>query len=265
MTSIINHKAQLQNIERLIREQQQTIQQLPPGKIIARNRNGSYYYTQKVPLPKGGFKEHYFRKEELPAASAIARRMYLEKQLEDLLQQKILLQKLIKLEEHHSVADQFLENHPGISQLISPPDSGDLDLVRQWKEKPYQRNQKYPEGLIYPTVAPGLFVRSKAEADLLSRFEHYHVPYHYEEILVFNGMEFAMDFTLLNVRSMKIWYWDHRGMLDTESYIQKTLYCDSYYLRNGIIPWINLITTTETKEHPLDIQWVDHLIEYYLL
>ena len=74
-----------------------------------------------------------------------------------------------------------------------------------------------------------------------------------------------MDFTLLNVRSGSIYYWDHRGLSDDLQYLKKTHYCEEQYLKKDIIPWVNLIVTTETKDHPLDIQWVNQLIEYYLM
>ena len=108
-------------------------------------------------------------------------------------------------------------------------------------------------------------VRSKAESDLVAQFRQYGVPFRYEEMINCGGTELAMDFTLLNVRTASIYYWDHRGLSDDVKYLEKVHYCEKLYQKVGIIPWVNLIVTTESKDHPLDIQWVRNLIEYYLL
>ena len=125
------------------------------------------------------------------------------------------------------------------------------DII-SWKQTPYNRNMKYPDQLKFTTVVTDLLVRSKAEADIISRLEYYGVPYHYEEIQKIDNIPIAMDFTCLNLSTRQKIYWDHRGMLDNEAYIQKTLKCDAIFLNAGIVPWINLIVTTETKECPLE-------------
>ena len=216
-------------------------------------------------LPDGTRVEKYVNRQEMPEAINIARRMYAQKQLEDLKCQKHFLENIIKYQTHESAGDRFLAAHPGINSLISSGMPPQNDWAAQWKKQPYPRNMQYPDKLIYSTVVPDLKVRSKSEADIVACFELYKVPYHYEELTDFNGTTLATDFTCLNVKSGNIWYWDHRGMMDDPSYINKTLYCDSVYLKAGVIPFINLIITTETKEHPLDIQWVKRLIEYYLI
>ena len=186
-------------------------------------------------------------------------------ELKEIEEELMLLEKLISLKEADPKWSSYLKSHPGLAALLLNDPAENTYLNSNWKNQPYKRNYNYPQSLIFPTVVPDLMVRSKAEADILSRLEYYKIQYHYDEIIKINNMDLAIDFICLNSSTNAFWYWDHRGRLDDPQYIKKTIYCETQYLNGGIIPWINMIVTTETKDHPLDIQWVDHLIKYYLL
>ena len=58
-------------------------------------------------------------------------------------------------------------------------------------------------------------------------------------------------------------YWENFGMMDDASYINKVCNKIRLYSINGIIPSINLITTYETKEHPLSIELVENIVNSY--
>lgn len=73
------------------------------------------------------------------------------------------------------------------------------------------------------------------------------------------------DFTIRHPITGEMVYWEHFGLMDEEAYRNSVykklkLYCD-----NGIIPSINLITTYETKQHPLDANHVEAIIKEYFL
>ena len=75
----------------------------------------------------------------------------------------------------------------------------------------------------------------------------------------------AKDFTIRHPITGEMVYWEHFGLMDEEEYRNSVykklkLYCD-----NGIIPSINLITTYETKQHPLDANHVEAIIKEYFL
>ena len=59
------------------------------------------------------------------------------------------------------------------------------------------------------------------------------------------------DFVIRHPVTGAYYYWEHFGMMDEEAYRNHA--CDKVklYCANGIIPSINLITTYETKRHPL--------------
>ena len=264
MTNLRNLILRRDLLDKQIREYEQLILTAPEGELVARRRpSGNYAYTRKVHLPDGSVKEFYLGRESSPEAVSLAKKRYVQKLLPSLKQERRLLDRLIALREKDSDSDRFLRSHPGFFPLLQM--STEEASFSAWKNAPYPRNRNYPEQLKFTTVVPELLVRSKAEADIVSRLEYFGVPYHYEEIQTINNVQIAMDFTCMNLSTRKRVYWDHRGMLDQPAYIQKTLNCDALFLDAGIIPWINLIVTTETKNSPLDLQWVDTIIRHYLL
>ena len=55
------------------------------------------------------------------------------------------------------------------------------------------------------------------------------------------------------------------GMMDNPIYCNKMLSKLQFYISNGIIPTIQLITTYETKETPLSAETVEKIVEEYFL
>jgi len=257
----------LQQLDLEIENCRQQLALAPKGSVFSRKiSEDTYRYFKRVHFSDGTEKELYLGKKAQDEAVALAQRMLTEKHLQDLLRERKLLRSILTYQNMEPAADTFLKSHPGISKLLAENQENKLSADRlRWKNMPYDKNPNHPEQLKYPTIIPGLLVRSKAEADIVSRLEFHGVPYHYDEVMNFGGKKIAMDFLCLNISTGSIWYWDHRGMLDRPDYIRKTLYCENIFLNAGIVPWINMIVTTETLEHPLDLQWVDQLIQYYLL
>ena len=62
-----------------------------------------------------------------------------------------------------------------------------------------------------------------------------------------------------------MFYLEHLGALDKQGYIEEWNKRQFQLAKAGIIPWKNLLITTETRDQPLDINWVDDLIKFYLM
>ena len=266
MTNVSNLIAYEKLLEQEIAQLKEVLASAPEGFLIARTAdNGNYHYSHKVYLSDGKTKEHYLGKEPSPEAMNLAEKAWAKKRLPRIMEEKELISRLLRIRQEEDPALSYLMRHPGLRPLLESSAVLTDRQINKWKHEPYRKSQNYPDQLRYSTVVPTLKVRSKAEADIVACLERHHIPYRYEEVITLNGQDYAMDFTCLNLRSKTKWYWDHRGMLDKPGYIQKTLHCDSAYLQAGIIPWINLIVTTETREHPLDLQWVEILTRFYLV
>ena len=209
--------------------------------------------------------ELYIPKSNIELARDLALRNYAVRRISDAKRERSALKAQLRMYVNTRKADEYLINHPGAAVLIEPMIRKRCGQLEEWKNAPYRRSRDFPEDLIYPTIVPGLIVRSKAEADILSRFEYFGVPYHYEEELR-NGFEVIYpDFTCRNIRTGETFYWEHQGKWDDEGYVTRRVNKrNEVYCRMGIYPGVNLIVSTETEHHPLDLQWVDQLISYYL-
>ena len=75
----------------------------------------------------------------------------------------------------------------------------------------------------------------------------------------------ATDFTIRHPITGEMVYWEHFGLMDEEEYRNSVYKKLKFYCDNGIIPSINLITTYETKQHPLDANHVEAIIKEYFL
>ena len=135
--------------------------------------------------------------------------------------------------------------------------------IQKWQDYSYQ-------GKDFDTNMPEYYsakmerVRSKSEliiADLLNKEE---IPYRYECPIYLKGMgKIYPDFTVLNVKQRKEYYWEHFGMMDDPVYVKKTLQKITAYELNGIFPGEELIITYETRKNPLNRKVVNSIIRHY--
>lgn len=252
------------------------IKKLPSGKLAIRQRDGNYYYSKKIysDLPeqicKGksnrrSYKEVYLPKDSKEAIT-LAQGEYATWRLKDAKQELNVVNQYLKIIEKEPEAKHFLETHPGIKDLVEPSLKNPNEELEKWRVQDYYKNPYRPEGLKVPTVIPDLKVRSKSEADIISRLVHFGVPFHYEEGFCVGGMWRFPDITCKALSSpYKKFHWEHLGGLSSFKYFDENMKKLKEFYSCGLIPWKNLIITTETDDEPLDINWVDEIINYYLL
>ena len=142
-------------------------------------------------------------------------------------------------------------------KLIVPFYETDEMFMLQWCSKEY-------EGLPFKEDSPELYtdrgerVRSKSEVIIANLMAKESIPYKYECPLYLNGFGTVHpDFTALNVKKRKEYYWEHLGMMDDPSYVHKALNKINTYIRNGYIPGKNLLLTFESKAIPLNMRNVE--------
>ncbi|MBO7392365.1 MAG: hypothetical protein J6U77_07685, partial [Verrucomicrobia bacterium] len=73
------------------------------------------------------------------------------------------------------------------------------------------------------------------------------------------------DFKCKNMRTGKVFWWEHQGKWDDPGYVSGLPAREELLYKAGLVPWKNLIITTETQDLPLDLQWVDEIIRFFLL
>ena len=154
----------------------------------------------------------------------------------------------------------------GIRQHVSPSIYTDDGYAEKWQAEKYQ-NRWEGRGFKYETPW-GEKVRSKSEWMIASMLADAGVPYRYEETVGLHelyGGAFHPDFTVLNKRTRKEYYWEHFGRMDDPKYVEESFMPKIIdYYTFGFIPGEKLLMTFESKDHPFDIMQVRRLIETYL-
>lgn len=130
--------------------------------------------------------------------------------------------------------------------------------VQKWLEEEYEPNEKYLENLKNETIN-GEMVRSKSEviiANMLSNYKDKFL-YKYEKPLelIVNGEKqvFHPDFTIIDLRTGNIKYWEHAGRMDEPRYAIDYVKKMNYYLENELMVGRDVIVTYETISQPINV------------
>lgn len=188
-----------------------------------------------------------------------------EKQLSDCIE---ILQSAKNKDGYDSADIDEVYSHlsEGVREKVKSSKFTDDGFARRWQEEKYQNRWMKSE---YSFETPrGEKVRSKSEWMIACMLADAGVPYRYEEIVPLHaefGVFLHPDFTVLNKRTRKVYYWEHFGRMDDPKYIDESYMpkINDYY-NFEFLPGEKLLMTFESKHHPLDTTQVKRLIEQFL-
>lgn len=236
---------------------QNELQSLPPGKLICcHHKNTSKWYLSN------GHSRIYIPKSNRSLAEQLAKKKYLSLLLEDLKKEQTALSIYLR---HHSPigkSEQLLTKPTEYRELLSPyfkPLSQELDT---WMNSSYEKNENHPENLIHKGIANN-YLRSKSEVLIDMLLRTHNIPFRYECSLQLGNSVIYPDFTIRHPHTGDFYYWEHFGLMDSPSYIEKTTSKLNLYATHGITPGIQLITTYETKNNPLNPEIIETYIKYH--
>lgn len=252
-------RSELQRLEQKLTSIQDKIHKLPEGKLIC-VRNGNYTKWFR----SDGHHSTYIPRENRELAEQLAAKKYLSLIEKDLIQEQKAINFYLRHYRPSSQAQQLLSDDSVYSELLSPYFTPPSEALQVWMHSPYEHNTKYPEQLIHKTSS-GIYVRSKSEAMIAMLLHTRKIPFRYECALELGDTIIFPDFTILHPQTHQLFYWEHFGMMDKPSYCQNTFSKLQLYASHMIYPSLQLITTYETKEQPLDSSIVEAIIEHYFL
>ena len=149
-----------------------------------------------------------------------------------------------------------------------PSEVTDDGFAERWQKDKSKGKWKKDTDNLYETPR-GEKVRSKSEWIIASMLDKAGVPYKYEEAVPLNevfGVFLHPDFTVLNKRTRKVYYWEHFGAMSNNDYIENNFMPKMRDFYNfGFLPGDKLLVTFESSEHPLDTTDVKRIIETFLL
>lgn len=245
-------------IEQKIKQLQTQLAKLPEGNIYC-SRTGKYVKW----FQSDGKHQIYIPKKNRHLAEQLALKKYLSLQLKNLTQEKKAINFYLR---HHNMdagqAEQSLISSPEYQELLTPFFKPISQEISEWMNSPYEKNNLYPEKLVHRTLMGG-YVRSKSEMLIDMVLCNNKIPYRYECALQLGEMLVYPDFTIRHPQTGQFYYWEHFGLMDDPNYSRKAFSKLQQYASNGIIPSIQLITTYETKDNPLNISDIEKIVEHY--
>ena len=264
---IIKQLAQqkFEEVNRILEQIDKELEHMPEGHLKIQKRLENVYYYQMI-QENGKTKKYYIEKRNAELIKKLACKHYYMKVQTKLKKEWEALKKFLNNYDE-KIADDIYDQMPvEKKELIQPLRMTAGEALRKWENERYEANQNYPENLIYKTDQ-GEMVRSKSElilANMLYQNRKY-LLYKYERPLeLMQGDKIQViypDFTILNIQTGKITYWEHAGRMDDPKYANQFVYKVNSYMSNGIMPGRDLIFTYETMSNPLNMQNALKLIE----
>lgn len=271
-----------QKLDALILELQNFLATAPVGTLrIAQKKPNQYYWMNKA----GNSHGQYLRKSQVGLVQQLAQKDYTQKLLKHVLEQKSALAILHTSYDWRSI-EHFDKNLSlARQQLIIPYILSDDTYASEWlhsKKMQYDdfNNKKASlAGVAFTTIDKypltedtGIFtdnnelVRSKTEKIIADKLYKKDIPYVYEMPLFLKGQGYiSPDFTVLNKRTRREFYWEHFGMMNNPEYSDKAIKKIATYEKNHIYQGKQLLITYESSSQPLNMRNLDSFINEFLL
>lgn len=242
-----------------ITELKKQISSFPDGHLVC-TQNGKYIKMHHIMNGESMI----IPKKNLAFAQILAEKKYLEARLQDLSAEKSAIDAFLKQYQQYTQKVPKLLNKAAYCNLLSSSVKPASQELAEWADASFETNTSHPEQLRHPCTS-GHMVRSKSEVLIDQALFTHQIPFRYECILKLGEVTVFPDFTLRHPHTGNIFIWEHFGKMDYGSYAQNAFQKMQLYNSFGYIPTINLITTFETKDHPLTIKVIENVIQHYFL
>lgn len=236
---------------------------LPKGKLYIYQKNGKYYYCQRI--PKGGYQKKEHRNaitKDSETVLALVRKTFVEKAVKNITTNIEELDRVIgnySPVSEERVMQSFCAKYPELAKGIyyggNDPDEWTANFVQP---KFYEEDYK-------SVSAQGEDMRSGGEMYITSRLDHFGIPYRYEDDTGIPDLKYAPDLKILRPRDRKIIYWEHFGKVTDYGYVLNNVGKVKDYISYGIKPWDNFIMTFSNEKGGYNGKLIDAMIECWLL
>lgn len=239
-----------------------------------KNADGARENGKKANINKksisGKWNRRYITNENISLAKSLAKKHYYTT-LKNVIQKRLkALRRFIQdypTQEIEAIYDEMSNER---KVLVEPIELTVREKVKQWKNETYEQNTMYSDNLRYETEQ-GELVRSKSEVIIAnSLFQHREdIVYKYEKPLqlIVNGKEKTIypDFSILNLHTGKVTYWEHAGLMDDPFYAGEFVRKMNAYIANDLLPGRDVLLTFETQGNALDIGVVKRMMKEVVL
>ncbi len=265
---VVVAKKEIARLEKLLKEIEGFLIDAPKGTLKCDNKAGrTYYYHQYQDVVNGVLKHRrkYIKKDSL-LVSLLAQKQYYQS-LKIVLEKNLFEIKQFVMKYQQDEVNNVYNNLSGErKKLIIPLQVDANEKLKKWREETYEKCSMYPENLRYETEQ-GDLVRSKSEV-IISNILYGHkkdILYKYERPLTLtldrNTKTIYPDFTIINIHTGRIVYWEHAGRMDDSHYVSEFVKKINGYIANGFEIGTDVVLTFETQGNSLDISVVKKIVE----
>lgn len=244
--------ANIKNIERKLAK-------LPAGKLRFWKDGGRYKHFVQI---EG--KRQYIKQDQKDLITQLAKKTILTKMLQDAKREKEAIESYLRRHREKDSVAEYLMKEPHMEELVRPLFQIRDDQLKEWAKADYPSTAEHPEDLIHLGPRGQLF-RSKSEAQIATILYKNRIPYRYEWDREINGIVYHIDFTIIHPKTGQLFFWEHFGMIDSESYNHKNARIVADFASVDIFPGKNLIVTCESKKHPLFISTIEDIVNEWFL
>lgn len=248
------------SLTKIAEEKRRSLQKAPDGYLLIRNKENKFQYYHV----KEGKNGKYLRKKQENIAKALAQKSYDERILK-LVEQELEQIEAFEKKDLFTEMDGIYRNMcKGRQELVTPIWLSDAEYRKRWEEEPFVPKSFSTEDNSSYYTDRGERVRSKSEILIANYLLKNGIPYHYEKPLFLkNGKILHPDFTILNVRERKVYYWEHCGGLDMHDYREGMVRRIGDYAESGIVIGKQLTITVETVQQPLKINTINQMLKLF--
>ncbi len=240
----------------------QLLDELPKETLIISKSNG---YTQYYSYSRTHqSRKQYISSARIEYAEQLAARDYYELLISE-------TDRLLASDDVPSISDTMKLYHvygclkEEKQRLIQPIFLMDSDFLEKWYDMHQGCMNEYEMNTRYDTER-GEIVRSKSEKIIADKLYDMKIPYVYESRLALGqGTHCYPDFTVLNMKTRRTWYWEHFGLADNAEYRDSMATKLNLYESNGLLIGDGLIITIEGEHSAFDTKLMTAKIKKYLL
>ena len=251
---------ELKILKTIAQKASKALKDAPDGAIVFCHKNGSIQYYHRLKSNRDSTHGTYIRKKNRAFAEKLAQAEYNRAVLKTAESQIKLLSGFVDHYIPDPIQKVYLNMPPEKQTLIKPYVPTNEQYAQQWVSQKYSGLQFNQDAAVFLTES-GEKVRSKSEKMIADKLALLGIPYRYECPLKLNNTTVYPDFTLLNVKTRKVVYYEHFGMMDDPVYCNRAIKKMHDYQMNGLSFDTNLIVTFETKSFPLDLRVVEKMIK----
>lgn len=258
---------ELEQLRGILSRTSERLKSVPDGKLEISKENNHTVYRQSFPRKNGEKRKQriYLSNKEEALIRALVQKSFDEKVFQAASKQEHAISSFLNTYDPDALRNIYANLSPERKAIVIADILDNKTVIENWLSVQYSPNMDpEPSGEFF--TSRNEHVRSKSELIIANTLFQREIPYRYEPPLkIIPGKKnWHPDFQVMNPNTLRVYIWEHLGMMDDPDYCNKNIEKIHAYQKAGIFPGDNLIITMETSTKPLSTKEIKLIIEQYL-